>query len=173
MARRESTEGWLPLTDSVVFFTTDSLSPQSILRGTVRLHGYRDVGSHNSRSASGTGHRPHPVRRLRSPVRSAARVDAEHDDPRAATKILQQALYDFAITWTSYRVTARAGDSTTDNDKARAFLTRRWGEAAIVDSVAVDAAHIRVRLHGRYVPIVGVLDERKTGSACAAMPTSH
>lgn len=82
--------------------------------------------------------------------------------------ILQRALYDFAINWMNFRGNPSAADSTADNGKAREFLTSRWGEAAIVDSVAVSATLIRVRLRGRYVPIVCVLDERRAGSVCTS-----
>jgi hypothetical protein len=163
---------WHVVIDTVAFASTDSLFPSMVLRGAVRLEGYRDApdapGAHPRQIAVrlliGTFEAPFDPRPAPTPSTMTAALQRE---------ILERALYNFAITWMSYRVTPSAADSTTDNDKARAFLTRRWGEAVIVDSVAVDATHLRVRLHGRYVPIVCVLDERKAGSTCAVMPMSH
>jgi len=159
--------------DSVIFFAADSLSPTTRLRGTVGLHRFRAV----DREVAGARPGQQAVRILTG--RFEAAFDPRPDPtPRTMTadlqtKILQQALYDFAITWMSYRVNERAGDSTTDNDKARAFLIRRWSEAAIVDSVAVDKTHLRVRLRGRYVPIICRVDERIAGSACTRPSSSH
>jgi hypothetical protein len=164
---------WYSAGDSVIVSRIEVLSPKTVFRGAVRLHALRDdasdmPGAHPNQSA---------VRILVGTFEASFDPELESTPstmtPALQTKILQQALYDFAITWMSYRVNPRAGDSTTDNDKARAFLARRWGEAAIVDSVAVDAAHLRVRLRGRYVPIVCVLDERRAGSTCAGLPSSH
>ncbi|MEP6733067.1 MAG: hypothetical protein ABJE10_20660 [bacterium] len=81
--------------------------------------------------------------------------------------ILRRALDDFAQAWMDGWVAHRpAFDSTADSEKARAYLTSRWNQAAFVDSVVVGPKTFYVRLRGRYAPITCVVHERSSAPSC-------
>jgi hypothetical protein len=101
----------------------------------------------------------------------AATFDSEPEpaptmDRELQTRIMQRALMDYAINWMGGRVNPSDADSSKDNVKARAFLTSRWSEAAIVDSVAVGPKSFFVKMHGRYAPVMCFIVQRSNGPSC-------
>jgi hypothetical protein len=177
LGERRVYDDWNSLRDTVIFTDIDSLSPRSVLRGTVRLEGYHSFSSALKPGESYPGQKagePYPgqltVRRLEAAF--AATFDPRPTPsprtmtPDLARRIMTEALYEYAVGWMGGGLNPGPADSTRDNAKARAFLTSRWGEVAIIDSVAVADKAFYVRMRARYAPVTCIVVHDSSAPTC-------
>lgn len=156
---------WALTMDTVAFERVDSAASGAILRGTIHLMGFhgfgaaRRPGEQTTRQldatfAAGFDPRPAPMPRTMT-----------HD---VQGRIMYDALNDFAVGFMDGVIKPSATDSTKDNARARAYLVSRWGEAAMVDSVATGPADFYVRMRGRYAPVTCIVTYHASAPSCTS-----
>jgi hypothetical protein len=152
--------------DSLFIQRVDSLSPDVVLRGSIRLLRFPDP-------TTGAKHRPREQTSQLLDAVFAATFNRRADPvPRTMNASLQEriignALDLFAIRWAEGAVDASAADSSRDTGRARAYLLGHWGEAAILDSVSASGNAFYVRMHGRYARISCVVTSRMYAPKCS------